>query len=483
MTADPSKRCDLFIGGKSVPSSGNQTTQSVNPATEEVLAIVAEATPSDLATAVDAASAASAEWCGLPWPRRSRALAGFADALEARAEEFARLDVADSGNPITAMRNDVAGGIQELRFYAGLSSEVKGSTQPRQAGSLTFTQRSPYGVVGRLVPFNHPFKAAIGKIGAPLAAGNAVILKPSEYTPLSALEMAKVSADFLPPGLLSVLTGVGRGIGAQLVAHPGVPRISFTGSVPSGQAVLHGAADNIKHVTVELGGKNPFILFPDADLRRAADAAVKGMNLARSAGQSCQSTSRIYVHSDIRDAFLDSLLERVSQLRVGDPQDDGVDVGPMSFSAHFERVLRYISSASSQGATLLCGGGRPSEFQKGYFIEPTVFADVDDSMTIAREEIFGPVMSVLTWTDVDDVLARANDTPFGLTANIWTNDISRALSTAASVDAGYVFVNSTGKRPLGAPFGGWKSSGLGKGSSLEELLSYTREKSITIDFS
>jgi betaine-aldehyde dehydrogenase len=245
--------------------------------------------------------------------------------------------------------------------------------------------------------------------------------------------------------------------------------------------VLRSAAEHIKHVTVELGGKNPFVLFPDADVRRAAQAAVKGMNLARSSGQSCQSTSRIYVHADIKAAFLDALLEVVAGLTIGDPHDESTDLGPLSYRQHYDRVLNYIASGRSDGATLLAGGGRPAALERGYYVAPTIFSDVTDDMTVAREEIFGPVMSVLEWIDPADVIERANNTQYGLTANIWTANATQALRSARAIDAGYVFVNSQGKRPLGAPFGGWKASGLGKGSTIEELISYTREKSITIE--
>lgn len=481
MTTEVVKESELFIGGAFQPSAGDATFDTVDPATEQTLATLAEASSVDLDRAVATALEAQREWSALPWQRRARTLQAIADALEAHAEELARLDVFDSGNPIVAMRNDVTGGLAELRFYAGLASEVKGTTQPASPDAVTFTERTPYGVVGRLVPYNHPFKAAVGKIAAPLIAGNAVILKPSEHAPLSALEMARLIQPILPAGLLSVLTGQGSGVGADMVGHPLVPRISFTGSVATGRAVLRAAAEHIKHVTVELGGKNPFVLFPDADVRRAAQAAVKGMNLARSSGQSCQSTSRIYVHADIKDAFIGALLEVVSGLRIGDPHDEATDLGPLSFRAHYDRVLDYIARGSSEGATLLSGGGRPAEFDRGFYVAPTIFSDVTDDMTVAREEIFGPVMSVLAWTDPEDVIARANNTQYGLTANVWSANASQALRAARAIDAGYVFVNSQGTRPLGAPFGGWKASGLGKGSTIKELISYTREKSITIE--
>ncbi|MCW2876031.1 MAG: Aldehyde dehydrogenase [Sphaerisporangium sp.] len=470
----------LFIDGQFRRSTANDVLDATNPATEKRLAQLTDASPEDLDMAVQVATEAQREWASLPWQRRSRQLARLADALEDQVEFFAQLDTADSGNPIGAMRDDVMGGLAEFRYYAGLASEVKGASQPPSSGAISFSERSPYGVVGRLIPYNHPFKAAIGKIGAPLATGNGIILKPSEHTSLSALELARVSKDFLPDGILSVLTGRGLAVGAGIVAHPDIPRISFTGSVPVGTEVLRAAATGIKHVTVELGGKNPFIVFPDADIKRAAAAAVKGMNLARSSGQSCQSTSRIYVHSDVKQMFVDALLEIVQALRVGDPRDEKTDLGPLSFEAHYRNVLSYIAAGRAEGATLLTGGGRPADLSVGYYVEPTVFDDVSDDMTIAREEIFGPVMSILEWRDVDDVIARANASRFGLTANIWSLDISQALTAARRVEAGYVFVNSEGKRPLGAPFGGWKSSGLGKGASLEELLSYTREKAITV---
>ncbi|HKC28023.1 MAG TPA: aldehyde dehydrogenase family protein [Jatrophihabitans sp.] len=481
MTMQSTQPTPIFIGGRFERSSATDTFSAVDPTTEDVLAVLPEATGDDLDRAIQAGVAAQDEWAAASWQRRARVLTDFAAALEQQAEQFAQLDVADSGNPIGAMRDDVAGGLQELRYFAGLASEVKGHTQPANGASLSFSERAPYGVVGRLVPYNHPFKAAVGKIAAPLAAGNAVILKPSEHCSLSALEMAKVAEHWLPAGLLSVLTGTGARIGAALVGHPSVPRISFTGSVATGRAVLHGGADHIKDVTVELGGKNPFIVFPDADVRKAARAAVRGMNLARSSGQSCMSTSRVYVHEDLHDAFVTELMDVVSLLRVGDPRDESTELGPMSFRAHYERVLRAVETAQAEGAELLCGGGRPPEIERGFFIAPTVFDRVHDTMAVATEEIFGPVMSILTWRTVDDVIARANRTEYGLTANIWCRDITAALSAARRVEAGYVFVNSQGKRPLGSPFGGWKASGLGKGASLAELLSYTREKAVTVD--
>jgi betaine-aldehyde dehydrogenase len=306
------------------------------------------------------------------------------------------------------------------------------------------------------------------------------VLKPGEQASLSALELARIAADVLPAGVLNVVTGAGATAGAALVAHPEVHRVAFTGSVPSGRAVLRGAADAIKHVTLELGGKNPIIVFPDVDVVRAARAAVAGMNIARCTGQSCGSTSRLYVHVDIAERFQAALIEHLSQLRIGDPMQEQTQVGPLAFRAHYERVLGYLATARREGATVAYGGGRPSQPGRGFFVEPTVLVDLDDGMTVVREEIFGPVMSVLTWRDLDDVVRRANATPLGLTANVWTRDVTAAHRTAAALEAGYIYVNGTGRRPTGTPFGGWKSSGLGKENSLEELVSYTREKTVTV---
>lgn len=277
-----------------------------------------------------------------------------------------------------------------------------------------------------------------------------------------------------------VLTGTGADLGDTLVSHPGVPRAAFTGSVPTGRRILAAAAQNFAHVTLELGGKNPLIVCPDVDPRKAARDAVASMNIARSNGQSCGSTSRLYVHESIRAAFTAALLERVAELRVGDPCDEANDVGPVAFGAHHARVLDHIDRAKGAGATLAAGGGRPAGLDRGYFVEPTVFTDVTADMPIAREEVFGPVMAVLGFTDLDDAVRRANDSELGLTANVYTRDLRVAHRLANRLQAGYVYVNGTGRRPPGSPFGGWKQSGLGKENSHDEVLSYTREKTITI---
>ena len=470
----------MRIGGEEVDAASGAVLEAVDPTTENVLATFPDAGEQDVDRAVEAARAAAPAWRDLGWKRRGALLRELSARIAEQAEELARLDVRDSGNPLTGMRTDVAQACDELLFYAGIAPQTGGTTAPLAVDTMSWTEREPYGVVGRIVPFNHPFKFATGKAAAPLAAGNAVVVKPGEQTSLSALELARIAGEVLPPGVLNVVTGRGATAGAALVAHPDVPRIAFTGSVPAGRAVLRGAAEEVKHVSLELGGKNPIVVFPDVDPVRAARAAVAGMNIVRCTGQSCGSTSRLFVHDDVRGPFLEALVARLSELRIGNPLQEDTEVGPLAFRAHHERVIGYVESGRREGATLVHGGTRPSHLERGFFLEPTVFADVEDGMTIAREEIFGPVMSVLSWRDWDDVVARANASRLGLTANVWTNDVSTAIRTARALEAGYVYVNGSGRRPAGMPFGGWKHSGLGKENGLQELLSYTREKSVTV---
>ena len=480
MTPPADRSLRMHIGGEWVPAASGAVLEAVDPTSEEVLATFPDGGAADVSAAVAAAREAAPAWRELGWRRRAALLRELSVRIAHQAEDLARLDVRDSGNPLSGMRTDLSSTCDEIEYYAGIASQTGGTTGPPATDTLSWTEREPYGVVGRIVPFNHPFKFAAGKAAAPLAAGNAVIVKPGEQTSLSALELARIAAEVLPPGVLNVVTGRGAGAGAALVGHPDVPRIAFTGSVPSGRAVLRGAAEEIKHVSLELGGKNPIVVFPDVDPVRAARAAVAGMNIARCTGQSCGSTSRLFVHDDVRGAFLDALVARLSELRIGDPMDEATQVGPLAFRAHHERVTAYVESGRREGATLVHGGTRPAHLLRGFFLEPAVFTNVQDDMTIAREEIFGPVMSVLSWRDWDAVVARANSTRLGLTASVWTNDVSTAIRTARALEAGYVSVNGTGRRPTGMPFGGWKHSGLGKENGLEELLSYTREKSVTV---
>jgi betaine-aldehyde dehydrogenase len=468
----------MYVGGEWVDSSSGERLESVDPTTEEVIATFPDATAEDIDTAVDASKEAFGAWGSMKPTERGSLLMRLADILEAHTDELAEMDAVDVGNPKSAMAGDVAGACREVRMYAGLATELKAGASSNGAEQFAYGRLEPYGVVGRIIPFNHPLKFAAGKSASALAAGNCVVLKPPEQASLSALRLAQLSEGVLPPGVLNVVTGRGSRAGAAIAEHPGIPRVAFIGSVPTGKAVMRAGADHIKHVTLELGGKNPMVVFPDVDIDKAVDGAVRGMNFARSQGQSCQSTSRVYVHRDIRRAFSDRLVEQVEDLTVGDPLDPESDMGPLAYRAHYERVLGYIQSGIDEGATLLTGGA--SDRQPGFFVKPTVFGDVSQQMRIAREEIFGPVMSIIEWSDVDEVTDFANDTEFGLTASIWTNDLSAAHRMARDVEAGYIWINGSAKRVPGTPFGGFKLSGLGKESSLEELLSFCRTKTIAV---
>jgi betaine-aldehyde dehydrogenase len=467
----------MLIGGRWQDAKSGATIESVDPSTEEVIATVPDGGEADVAEAVEAGKAAFDEWRTFSAAKRQKKMYELAARMEERIEHFAMLDTVDSGNPLTGMRGDAQKAPGEIRTFANMASEIKGTSFEAPDDVVCFSVREPFGVVGRIIPFNHPYRFA-AKIAPGLAAGNAVVLKPGETTSLSALEFGELMLDIFPKGLVSVVTGYGHTAGRAIVRNPDIMRVAFTGSVPTGQAIMRDAADHMKRLSLELGGKNPMIVFPDVDVEKAAQGCIKGMNLARSMGQSCQSNSRVFVHAKIYDRFIAVLLERVAKLEIGDPRDETTVIGPVNHKKHYERILGFIKSGKEEGATLAIGGARPSRLNKGYYVEPTVFTDVTMDMRIAKEEIFGPVISVLRWNDLDRVIKEANATQFGLTANIWTNDLTLANKTAKAVQSGLVWINGAGGRVAGVPFGGYKLSGLGKEGDLSDLLSYTQEKTI-----
>jgi betaine-aldehyde dehydrogenase len=470
----------LYLDGGWVPAVDGGVMESIDPTTEQVVTRVAVATAADVARAVDSAAQAAPAWAALGWQERAARLCALADRVAEQADGLARMDAVDGGIPVDGMRKDVANAVNTLRYFAGIASELKGHTIEAPDAALNMTLREPFGVVGRIVPFNHPIQFAGSGVAAPLAAGNAVVLKPGDTTPVSALQLAEMTEGILPPGVLNVVTG-GRDAGEALVAHPGVPRIAFTGSVRSGQAVARGAAEHLKLVTLELGGKNPLIVFPDADIDAASTAAVTAMNFNRGQAQSCGSPSRMLVHDVVRAEFVEAFVEKARALTIGDPLEPGIAMGPLAFAAHYDRVLSYLERGKAEGARLVTGSAeRPNGLTAGYFVSPTVFDDVTPDMSIARDEIFGPVVSVLGWSDEARALEVANELPVGLTANIWTSDLGRALEFGKRVPAGYVWVTGAGQRPLGAPFGGYKLSGMGNENSLDELLSFTRTKNLSL---
>jgi len=378
------------------------------------------------------------------------------------------------------MTSDARVAAAQLDFFAGLVTEMKGASIPMGPDSVNFSVRQPLGVVARIVPFNHPFMFAAGKSAAPLAAGNAVIVKPPDQAPLSALRLAELVDGLLPPGVFNVLPG-DRTTGAALAVHRDVAMVAIIGSVAAGRAVMRAASDTVKPVMLELGGKNALIAFADADPDEVAGGVVAGMNFTW-CGQSCGSTSRAFIHASIHDAVVERVKARAAAFVPGIATDEATTMGAIVSRTQLERVLDHIDAAKREGARLVCGGARPADpaLAGGHFVLPTVFADVTAEMRIAREEIFGPVLAILRWSDPAQMLAEVNAVDYGLTCSIWTNDLSTAHRTAMAVQAGYVWINEVGKHFLGAPFGGVKQSGFGREECLEELLRFTLEKNIHV---
>lgn len=471
----------MLIDGELVESAGGQWLESINPADESPLGRVPQGTRADIARAVDAAERAQPGWGDLPMARRVGHLEALADAIRPRLEAFAQLEALDTGNTIGPMRSDAAIAIERIRYATGLAYEIKGETVPSVPGNLHMTIRVPYGVVGRIVPFNHPLLFAVSRMAAAAISGNTVVLKPAEQSPLSASMLAEICAKVLPAGVVNIVTG-GRETGDALVRDPRVKRIGFIGSPETGRAIQKAAAEtSVKHVSLELGGKNPLIAFADVDPEAVASAAVAGMNFGWQ-GQSCGSMSRILLHRAIYDDVASRIVSKVSQIRVGHPLDPAAQMGPINSHAQYQKVVSYVALAQQEGAKLLVGGRRPdgAAYQKGYWFLPTVFGGVDTSMRLAKEEVFGPVMSLLTFESEDEAVRIANATELGLTAAIFTRDIDRMLRVVKRIHAGYVWVNTVSTHYRGMPFGGFKNSGIGREESLSEILSYTEEKAINI---
>jgi betaine-aldehyde dehydrogenase len=475
----------MLIGGKRVLASDGGTIDVLNPATGQLLTKVPAATAEDIETAYQAASAAFPAWSRAHPLERGKALRDLADLIEEHGDELAALDVMDNGSPIKEMRKDVDIAAAQLRYFAGLVSQVRGETIPTGDGRLNYTLRQPYGVVGRIVPFNHPLMFAAGKIAAPLAAGNTVIMKPSEHTSLSSLRLAELISEVLPPGVMNMVTGWGHTAGDAMVAHPGIRRLAFIGAETTGRAIVARAMGvNVKHVSLELGGKNPLLVFPDADLDLAVEGAIRGMNFTWQ-GQSCGSTSRVFVDRAIHDEFLERLVAAVEPLKQGAPDDWTTETGSMINQAQFDKVQYYVNLGKEEGSQLVLGGQHRTDgdMKDGLFVSPAIFSGVDPNSRMAREEIFGPVMAVMPFSGYDEGLALANDTDLGLTAAVYTKDLTVAHRFATDVEAGFVWVNDSSRHFIGAPFGGYKNSGIGREEDIEELESYTQVKNVNVWYS
>ena len=471
---------DAYYGGQWHKPIAGGYVDSINPGTGEMLGTVMNGSAADVDAAVAAAGAAFREWRRVPPLERAKMLKRIAQILRENAGELAMIDAADCGNPVSEMVSDAMVAAAQMEFFAGLVTEMKGASIPMGPDVVNFSVREPLGVVGRIIPFNHPFMFCAGKSAAPLAAGNTVVIKPPEQAPLSSLRLAELCDGLLPPGVFNVVPG-GREVGAAIAAHPGIAMVALVGSVPTGRAVMKAASDTIKPVLLELGGKNALIAYPDADPDEVAGGVIGGMNFTW-CGQSCGSTSRAFVHEKIYDAVLERVKARAAHFKPGLPTDPATTMGAIVSKAQYERVLGFIDSAKKEGARLLCGGGRPADARlaTGFYVEPTIFADMREDMTIARQEIFGPVLGIFKWSDEARMLAQVNAVEYGLTCSIWTNDISVAHRTAMNVEAGFIWINEVGKHFLGAPFGGYKQSGIGREECFAELMSFTQEKNIHV---
>lgn len=471
---------DLYYGGGWHPPKSGRYVKTHDPANGLELCAVAAGGCEDVELAVAAARQGFLHWRDVPPLERARTLRRMADVIRRHARELALLDAADSGNPVSEMEADAHVAAARMEFFAGLVTEAKGDSIPMGPNAVNFTVRQPLGVVARIVAFNHPFMFCASKLAAPLAAGNAIIIKPAEQAPLSSLRLAELVGDMLPAGVFTLLNG-DRELGAALATHKDVAMVGLVGSAQTGRAVMRGAADTLKPVLLELGGKNALIAFPDADPEEVAQAAVAGMNFSW-CGQSCGSTSRVFLHESIHDDVLARMLSKVRRYVPGIPTDPATTMGAIINRTQFDRILGHIQSGVNEGAKLETGGRPPPNpaLANGTFIEPTIFSGVTAEMRIAREEIFGPVMSVLKWNDEAAMLDDVNSVEYGLTCAIYTTDIDRAHRTAMAVQAGYVWVNEVSRHFLGAPFGGYKQSGIGREECLGEMLSFTQEKNIHI---
>jgi phenylacetaldehyde dehydrogenase len=481
----------LYIGGRWRPSESAGTMVSVDPATGRPLSTVASGTPADVDEAVSAARAALANpaWRDLNPLQRGELLHRLAELVEANGEDLAFIESLDNGKPVAVAKAvDVGTTVKLFRYFSGWPSKFEGSTIPLSPRNglriLNYTVHEPIGVVGAIVPWNFPMSMAAWKLAPALAMGNAVVLKPAEETSLSTLRLAELVEEAgFPPGVLNVVTGTGSTVGAAIAAHPGVDKVAFTGSTETGRAVTRAALGNMKKVSLELGGKSPHIVFPDADPQRVAAAASDGIFFNQ--GQTCTAGSRLYVHSDIYDDVMSALVDHAQSIVVGPGQHPATQMGPLVSARQLATVRSYVESGLDQGAVLATGGARPrglgEENADGFFLEPTVLAETTHAMKVVREEIFGPVLVAMRWSEIDDLVDKANDSPYGLAAGLWTNDLTQAHQVAAAIKAGTVWINCFNMTDPASPFGGYKQSGWGREMGRGVLEQYTETKSVWVN--
>jgi aldehyde dehydrogenase (NAD+) len=471
----------LLIDGKWVEAQSGKTFETINPTTGEVLARVAEADAADVDRAVRAARAAYERGWGESKPsERSRLLNRIADLLEAHADEFAQLETLDNGKPIFESRNiDIPGAVETFRYYAGWPTKIYGETNPSDPEFFSYTLREPVGVCGQIIPWNFPLMMATWKIAPALACGNTVVLKPAEQTPLTALRLAELLLEAgVPNGVVNVLPGFGETAGAAIASHPGVDKVAFTGSTDVGRLILKASAGNLKRVSLELGGKSPNIVFADADQDAATVGALMGIFFNQ--GQVCCAGSRLFVQEQLYEEFTDKVGAFAKQVKLGAPLDPETRMGPLVSSEQYDRVKGYLKIGKDEGAKVKAGGEAATDgkLAKGYFIKPTVFTDVKNSMRIAQEEIFGPVVAAIPFKDEHDAVFQGNDTMYGLAAGVWTRDVSKAHKVARALKAGTVWVNCYNQMDPSSPFGGYKQSGFGRELGKHSIELYTQVKQV-----
>ncbi|HMA00611.1 MAG TPA: aldehyde dehydrogenase family protein [Steroidobacteraceae bacterium] len=479
------RQARMLIGGAWVDSASGEVLEVEDPAHRRPIAVVPRGRAEDVTRAVQAAAGAFPAWSRTIPRDRGRLLARIADALEARLEELGRTIALETGNALrTQARPEAKTTVDILRYFGGLGGELKGETIPLGEQVLSYTRREPLGVVGAIIPWNAPVLLAALKIGPALCAGNTIVLKAAEDAPLGVLLLAEVCQEILPPGVLNVLTGFGEECGAPLAHDPTVRKLSFTGSTEVGKLVMRAAADRIVPVSLELGGKSPSIVFPDANEDWVIDGIIAAMRFTRQS-QSCTAGSRLFLHRDIFDPFLDALGRKVRALKIGDPLDETSDIGTIINEKQFAKVCGYVEDGlARREARVVTGGLPPKEgpLSEGYYAVPTIFANAANDWRLAREEIFGPVLVAIPWSDEADAIAMANDSHYGLAAYVWSHDIGRALRTAHAIDAGWVQVNQGLGQSPGHSYGGYKESGIGREFSLEGMLeSYTQRKNVTVN--